>query len=145
MDALTLDDLVVVQRKMWDARMKWFNIGLELSMSATDLEAIGSDCRDEVDKCFRKVLQHWLSNSAKLERTWPTLISALKSKTVGFGEVADEIELNILFAKKPSSGSVDHRMLDCDTHHDCHSLKGDLASLRKPKFRGESRRIRWIG
>ena len=84
---LTISSLALVQSRAWRAREKWYNIGLQLGISADDLDCIkGRDA----GSCFTEVLKIWLRRG-DLEKTWEKLVKSLRSEPVGFGDVADGI------------------------------------------------------
>ena len=77
---------------MWEARSKWYNIGLELGLTVGTLDAIKKSNHCDVDDCFRATLIEWMRNS-KLKPTLSSLADALKSPTVGLPHLAEDIEL----------------------------------------------------
>ena len=98
---LTLDELKVVQNSIWDARAKWFNLGVQLNVKPTSLEAIQQYDKDP-DNCITKVLTVWLKQSNP-RPTWSSLVVALKQQTDGLEELADRIERQHL--KHTTSGN----------------------------------------
>ena len=90
-ESLTLDDLKVVQHSMWDARTKWFNLGLQLNVKPTSLVAIQQNNKEHTDACMNEMLIMWL-NQSNPPPTWSSLVAALKQSTVGLGQLADSIE-----------------------------------------------------
>ena len=76
---------------MWEARSKWYNIGLELGLTAGTLDAIQMNNRNDINHCFRETLSMWMRNS-KLKPTWSSLADAIKSCTVGLAQLAEDIE-----------------------------------------------------
>lgn len=89
-EGLTLTRLRSVKNRIWEARSKWRDIGVELKLEITDLDAInGSD----TGACFEKMLIIWLKQS-KPRPTWSKMIKALKSRPVGFQQLAQHIEMN---------------------------------------------------
>ena len=91
-------------QKLWDARRKWYYIGLCLGVSKTDLDIIESNYRQDTDSCFRKMLTLWLK---QVSGTWQMLIDALHDKTVGYHSLADSIEAEFLsHASIPSCGRI---------------------------------------
>ena len=85
-----MKDLRKVQRAAWDARAKWYNIGLELEIDPGTLDAIKANNEDVEDR-FRAMLTTWL----KMVQPKPTLAAlaeALQSPTVGFGHLAERIQ-----------------------------------------------------
>ena len=74
---------------MWEARSKWYNIGLELGLTAGTLDAIEETNHHVVNHCFRTTLMEWLRNS-KLKPTMSSLADALKSPTVELAQLAED-------------------------------------------------------
>ena len=84
---LSVGDLQKVQKCIWDARSKWYNIGLELGIDAGTLDTI--DSTQNPDCCFRAMLTKWLrQDSPKPTRT--ALAVALRSPSVGHGKLAEQ-------------------------------------------------------
>ena len=90
-DCLDYDDLAKVYDAIYSVRSKWDNLGLQLGILGTDIDAVKRECRGDVGECLHKLLSMWLKK-ADPKPTWKTLIIALKSKTVGFGSLAEELE-----------------------------------------------------
>ena len=88
---LTLDDLKGIQNSTWDARAKWFNLGVQLNVKPTSLEAIQQNNKDHPDKCMTEMLIVWLKLSNP-RPTWSSLVTALKQETVGREDLADRID-----------------------------------------------------
>ena len=85
-----MKDLGKVQRAAWDARAKWYNIGLELEIDPGTLDTIKNDNNNSDDQ-FRAMLTTWL----KMVQPKPTLAAlaeALQSPTVGFEHLAEQIQ-----------------------------------------------------
>ena len=87
---LTTDDLGDVLEAVWEARVKWFNIGLKLGISAGTLNAIKKNNNQDPDDCLTAMLEHWLNNG-KPKPSWAELIKALKSPMVGYAQLAEEL------------------------------------------------------
>ena len=86
---LIVDDLAEVQSKVWEGRAKWYNIGLALKLTPGTLDAIRANHRF-VEDCFSATLKKWLSVS-KLHPSWSSLATALRDKTVGLQELAEQL------------------------------------------------------
>ena len=87
---LTIIDLRKVQRATWEARVKWYNIGLELEIDPGTLDTIKTDNENSDDR-FRAMLMIWL----KMVQPKPTLAAlaeALQSPTVGFEHLAEQVQ-----------------------------------------------------
>ena len=87
---LGISDLVKVQEAVWEARADWYDIGLGLTISADDLDAIKRDERDICKACFREMLKVWLRRSEP-RPTWTELAKVLRSPMVDRGHLAEQI------------------------------------------------------
>ena len=85
---LNINDLREVQKTSWDARAKWYNIGLELKIDPGTLDTIKGN-NDNIDDRFRAMLTTWLK-MVKSKPTWETLAEALRSPTVGYEHLAEQ-------------------------------------------------------
>ena len=86
---LNEDDLYDVQDEIWDARSKWYNIGLGLKIPASDLDVIDKD-RGDIEAKFRSMLLKWLRSGKAC--TWGALIKALSSRSVEQTKLAENIQ-----------------------------------------------------
>ena len=73
---------------MWEARVEWYAIGLDLNISPDDLDTIQKDHRD-TKSCYMEMLKVWLRT--KPHPTWAKLAEALKSPLVGYEDLADKL------------------------------------------------------
>ena len=85
-----MDDLAHVQRAVWEGRAKWYNIGLELGLTAGTLDAIQQTNRHDTEDCFRTVLKEWLSNS-ELQPSWSSLARSLRAPPVGLEQLSQQL------------------------------------------------------
>ena len=70
--------------RVFPARSRYYNIGLNLGLSFGTLEAIKHDQRDQSDPCLRYVLDNWLKgNHDGPDASWKALANALKAPNVG--------------------------------------------------------------
>ena len=80
----------MILRTTWEARAKWFYVGLELGIKLEVLHVIEMNNHSMIADCFKEMLVQWL----KIARPVPTLAAfanAFRSPTVGFGHLAKEI------------------------------------------------------
>ena len=84
-------DLKTVQVELWDVKCKWYNLGLELDLDKSSLDAISANRHEQVEDCFREVLSQWL-DLATPSTSWKALVKALRSPAVDFPQVASKIE-----------------------------------------------------
>ena len=87
---LTVDNLASIQRAIWEGRAQWYNIGLELGLTAGTLDAIKQTNHHDVKDCFREVLKEWLSRT-DLNPSLNNLANALKARPVGLEELAEQL------------------------------------------------------
>ena len=81
-------DLASVQTAVWEVRAEWYNIGLQLGLSAGTLDAIKLGNQSNPDTCFTEVLKLWLRGSG---RSWSDLARALRAPTVGYEHLAEQL------------------------------------------------------
>ena len=85
---LSLDDLAKIIEDVHDAVDKWHNIGIQLGLHESDLKSIESNYPRQNDR-LREMICKWLQNKVA---TWGKMVSALKSRTVGEGYLAEQLE-----------------------------------------------------
>ena len=83
------NDLWRVQDTVWDARSKWYNLGLGLDITPATLDSIEVANQQNPDRCFRAMLTKWLREHQR--PTWSTLAEALRSPSVELTHLAEEI------------------------------------------------------
>ena len=88
---LSLSNLPKVQRAVWEARAKWYNIGLELNIDPGTLDTINRKFNsDNIDDRFRDMLATWL-RMVQPRPSLSLLAQALRSPTVGYTDLAEQI------------------------------------------------------
>ena len=101
---LTTGDMKKICNSIWDARMKWYNIGIQLEIDTSILDTIKHD-NDNVDSCLTAMLTGWLKQTTP-SPTWQALVDALQSPMVGFRHLAESIEKKYFDRGKPKSSFV---------------------------------------
>ena len=86
--------LVEIKKELWEARVKWKQIGQELKIPQSNLEVIEED-KQKTDDKFEEMILLWLRHYAK-SPTWATLCEALESDLVGHKLLADTIRKKML-------------------------------------------------
>ncbi len=76
--------------KVRSASPNWFNLGLVLKLSYTDLTNFHETYRRDSDVCLREVLARRLQTGFPL--TWEGICTALRHYIVKRNDVAEEIE-----------------------------------------------------
>ena len=87
---LSIDDIGDVLEAVWEARVKWYNIGLKLGISAGTLDSISKANNQNPDDCLTAMIKDWLKNG-KPKPSWAQLAKALKSRMVGYAQLAEEL------------------------------------------------------
>ena len=78
-------DLRRLLRLLHDVRAKWYDIGIQLSISIGTLDAIKAE-HSECGKCLCEMLKYWLNTQ---QPTFDALIEALSSEPVGENTLAE--------------------------------------------------------
>ncbi len=87
---LTLSDILEVYEKVRSASPDWFNLGLALKLSYTDLTNIQEKHNGDNYVCLRETLARRLQSDVPL--TWGGMCTALRHSTVGRNNVAVKLE-----------------------------------------------------
>ena len=74
----------------FNAREKWYEIGLELKVDAKILDGFKAKHKGSADACFYETIKVWLAS--KEQKSWKTLVKALSSGKVGLLQEAKEVE-----------------------------------------------------
>ena len=85
-------NLSQVLNKTCDARSRWYHIGLALGIPAGTLDAVRETQQGDCDKCYTEMLKVWL-RGVDPQPTWSALSDALKSTSVGYGHLAEQLPL----------------------------------------------------
>ena len=108
---LTINDLQVVKNDLWEARARWKDVGLELSMRQSTLDSIAITQRDDPGNCLREMLAEWLRGAGDPPRTWNTIVAAL-AKVESLGFLAEEVgrmhnvEYKVTTRENPAQGNT---------------------------------------
>lgn len=87
---LKLDDLSTVLEELYEARTKWYFIGLKLKVPVDTLDSIKTQS-DDPNECLLQALKHWLK-MVDPKPTWQALVDALRSCLVEEHPLANSIE-----------------------------------------------------
>ncbi len=100
--------------KVRSASPNWFNLGLALKLSYTDLTNFRETYRGDNDVCLREVLALRLQSGTL---TWGDVCTALRHSTVKRNDVAVEIEKVF----------IESKWLHCIQCNSMHSVVGSLS------------------
>ena len=87
---LTPDDLCDVLEAVWEARSKWYNIGLQLGITSGTLDSISKANNQNPDDCLTAMIKDWL-RSGRPKPLWAAVARALKSPMVGYAQLAEQL------------------------------------------------------
>ena len=87
---LVMGDLDTLVTELYEARTKWYFVGLKLKVPADVLDTIESESDDLAER-FLRVLKAALKRVEPV-LTWRAVVEALKSPTVGLQLLAKTIE-----------------------------------------------------
>lgn len=79
-----------VRNILWDARIKWFDLGIELDLPEDKLRVIQKDNPSDVEKCFTEMISTWLKETP--EKSWSAIIKALKAPAVNLAHLGNKVE-----------------------------------------------------
>ena len=88
-EQLSIGNLRDVLNRVYDARSKWCEIGVQLCINAGTLDAIKEDHQGDCGKCLETLLCTWLRGSDP-SPSWKALADALKSPPV-------EVKVKVVF------------------------------------------------
>lgn len=95
---LTIKNLRQVRDFLFQVRLKWYNIGLELGIDVTDLDEIKYTNNDIPRKCLLEMLKVWL-NLVENSPTWKALSKALRTEPIDELALAEDgVNLKILYS-----------------------------------------------
>ena len=100
--ALTEHNLKYLLEDTFDARAKWYFIGLSLDLPLSTLDAMREDM-DTSQERYTEVIKQWLKTG---EATMRKLIDALESKTVKENRLASHLRKKYAKRMAPQNGKV---------------------------------------
>ena len=103
---MAITDLKTVRAAVWEARTDWMNIGIELNLIKTDLDAIKVTEGGNLGNCLTEMLTLWLKQ-VDPPPTWLALVTALKQPTIGRQQLAEQIEKMHIIVKDSNGLSAE--------------------------------------
>ncbi len=103
--ALSLDEhLLLVLNETYEARTKWYNIGLGLKVSVDTLDSIRGSWDDDGER-LREMFKPWLKGLNPVP-TWTSLTAVLRSPSVGEDRLAEKLEGNFCPGSEETKGTL---------------------------------------
>ena len=85
-------ELHTVINELYEARHKWFDIGIQLQLDHSELKGIEDKYRSDPGDCFRQMFIAWKTSSSQAPKTWSTLTAILRQPSIKYEELATKIE-----------------------------------------------------
>ena len=102
---LTIKDLGSVRMDTFEARSKWYDVGLDLGIPVDELDQIQDEHHGKTMDCHRAMLKCWLK--AGENTTWAALIEVLRSDVVEENSLAQKLEEKLdPSLNKPEGGGM---------------------------------------
>ena len=98
---LILDDVGCVFEEVVDLSAQWYLLGIQLKVKIGTLDSIQAQFADPKRQLLA-MLKAWLTTSDNT--TWKILTNALRSQSVGAGQLAGELEKKYCLVKKAEVG-----------------------------------------
>ena len=80
-ETLSSGDLATLVNELHHVRAKWYDLGIQLRMETSHLDAIETQHHGNPDKCQRQMLSNWLKTSSP-PPTWQRVVDALCSPVI---------------------------------------------------------------
>ena len=77
---------------LFDVKLKWYDIGIELEIEKEELDIIKKRNHDDPSACLLDMIAGWLKSTTTNDekKAWKTLADALKSKPVKENALAEK-------------------------------------------------------
>ena len=90
-DFLSTNDQKTLVNELQEVVDIWFSLGVQLNMSAADLNSIRADFRDKSSDCLQEMLLLWLSRNDPFPPSWQRVVDALCSRSIDRPALAERI------------------------------------------------------
>lgn len=87
---LSVKNLLSIYKALQGAKNDWYFMGLELELSAADLDSIRKEFHNNPEDCLKEMLKKFLVKGDP-KPTWQLFVDALKS--IEYGALAEEVLL----------------------------------------------------
>ena len=84
-------DLATLVNELHEVRADWYDLGVQLRMVTSDLDAIEQENTKDSKKCLRKMLSLWLTKTTPSPPSWQRVVDALCSRSIDRPALADKI------------------------------------------------------
>ena len=86
-----------MQTAIWDARHKWYKLGVELGIKQETLKSIMANYPND-EACFKEMLSAWLHSAP--HPSWEGLLAALEQPDVGYSELTVDLRAKMDMPKQ---------------------------------------------
>ena len=87
-----------MQTAIWDARHKWYKLGMDLGINQETLKSIEANSLND-EACFTEILSAWLHSAP--HPSWEGLLAALEQPDVGYSELTVDLREKMDMSNQP--------------------------------------------
>ena len=91
-DTLAPEDLATLVNELYEVRAIWYDVGVQLRMMTSDLDAIQTQYQNNPKTCLRQMLSDWLTNEVPSPPTWQRVVDALSTPAIGKQSAAERLK-----------------------------------------------------
>ena len=89
--------------ELHEIRADWYDLGVQLRMTTSDLDVIKVVNMNDSKKCLRQMLSEWLRKTTPSLPSWQRVVDALCSPAIDRPALADKIRRTYCSQEQPSS------------------------------------------
>ena len=90
-ETLAPEDLPTLVNELYEVRAIWYDVGVQLRMMPSDLDAIQTQCQNNPKTCLRQMFSDWLTKVPS-PPTWQRVVDALSSPAIGKQSTAERLK-----------------------------------------------------
>ena len=94
--------------ELYGVRAKWYDLGVQLRIEKSDLDAFETQYQRNLDRCLQEMLSHWLSQT---DPSWQGIVSALSSPSLSQSLLAERLEKKYCSHKREGGNGLSSAFL----------------------------------
>ena len=123
--------------ELHEVRDKWYNLGVQLNMKTSDLNAIQIQYMNNLDNCLLHMLSSWLDKTEPSPPSWQRVVDALCCAPVNRPLIAEQIR-NRYCSKRSETDSCRKFLSKDEIVSQMDSLENEFESLKDDVFESVS-------
>ena len=123
--------------ELHEVRDKWYNLGVQLNMKTSDLNAIQIQYMNNLDNCLLHMLSFWLDKTESSPPSWQRVVDALCCAPVNRPLIAEQIR-NRYCSKRSETDSCRKFLSKDEIVSQMDSLENEFESLKDDVFESVS-------